>query len=105
MTVLAAGCSSSCLLSRPSSSARSRKLISFVMNVQHLAFLRDDCARTFKTYGNLLGINAMHKKLHYCRSSTRGEIDQVFNKDVNKTSTLHQNVGLKPVTQNRLSLT
>ncbi|PWA96673.1 tetratricopeptide-like helical domain-containing protein [Artemisia annua] len=94
MTVLA-GCSSSCLLSRPSSSsAHSRKLVSFVMNVQHLAFLRDDCARTFKTYGTFLGVNAMHKKLYHCRSSTRGEIGQVFDKDVNETSTLHQNAGL-----------
>lgn len=59
------------------------KLAPLVTNVQNSAFFRDDCAKTYKTYGGgLLTINAMHNKLHHCGQSKTSEIGQ--------SSTLHQ---------------
>lgn len=63
------------------------------MNVQNLAFLRDDCTRTFRTHRDLLGINAVHKKLDHCGTSRGAEIGQGFYEAINEPFALHQTTG------------
>ncbi|XP_024970704.1 protein FLUORESCENT IN BLUE LIGHT, chloroplastic-like isoform X2 [Cynara cardunculus var. scolymus] len=80
-----AGCST-CVPFRPTSITS----VSLVMNVQNFAFLRDECSRTLRTHRDLLGINAVHKKVDHCEGSRAAEIGQGFYETINEPFVSHQ---------------
>nr|XP_043609284.1 protein FLUORESCENT IN BLUE LIGHT, chloroplastic-like [Erigeron canadensis] len=90
MTVVA-GCSSSCLISRPisfppSHTTSAGSVLSLVIDVHNLVFHRDDCTRTFKARRILLGVSAVSKKLSRFGETDYGVVDE--------SSTLQQRTGL-----------